>query len=195
MKQLSQTYNKAFFEWHRPLKEDYLRIGKYLADYRNEFNYGYGDVLDIGCGNGYFLEGFPTHVYTVGVESSHCCIPEAHSRSRIRLMDASMPFFFNELFHLVICTEVGEHLPPESADTLVNNIYNHARRDVFFSAATPGQGGHDHLNEQPHSYWIEKFSERGFTVDEKRTKEIREFAATTALSWIRDNAIMFTRVG
>ena len=194
MTKLTDTYNKAFFEWHRPLKEDYLRIGRYLMTTWDDQSYR--SILDIGCGNGYFLEAFPSHTDRIGIEASPHCLPEAHRdiRRRILLLDASIQFILGCQYELVICTEVGEHLPEVASDTLVNNITNHAHYMVFFSAATPGQGGHDHLNEQPHEYWIEKFSERGFTVDEKRTKEIREFAATTALSWIRDNAIMFTRV-
>lgn len=201
MTKLSTVYDKAFFEWHRPLKDDYIKIAKELASYRPAKGYYY--ALDIGCGNGYYLEGLPascynetTRAYKAGVDGSPHCLKEMQEQLRysFRLLDVSKHFLLGDRFDLVICSEVGEHLPEECADTLADNIYNHAQTDVFFSAATPGQGGHDHLNEQPHSYWVEKFKERGFVVDEERTKKIREFAATTQLSWIRDNAIIFTRL-
>jgi hypothetical protein len=34
-----------------------------------------------------------------------------------------------------------------------------------FTAAHPGQGGTDHVNEQPATYWIAKFAKRGFSSD------------------------------
>ena len=189
MTKLTEIYDKKFFEWHRPLREDYRKITQYL---NHHLEGRHLSILDIGCGNAYFLEAFPSFTLKFGIEGSHHCLPEVdkHIKSRIRILDVSVPFFVDNVFDLVICTEVAEHLPVEAADTLINNIFNHAGRDVFFSAATPGQGGHHHLNEQPHEYWIEKFKDRGFAVDEDRTKRVREFAATTQLSWIRDNAII-----
>jgi hypothetical protein len=60
-----------------------------------------------------------------------------------------------------MCVEVGEHLPEDKADVLVDTAVRHARKAVIWSAATPGQGGHEHINEQPHEYWVEKFAQRG----------------------------------
>jgi hypothetical protein len=40
---------------------------------------------------------------------------------------------------------------------------------IVFTAAPPGQGGTDHVNEQPPSYWIAKFSVRGFAYDVERS--------------------------
>lgn len=191
MSELSKIYDKAFFEWHRPLRADYLKIGTMLM-----LSKDYSSVLDIGCGNGYFLEAFGSQVLVRGIEGSHHCLNEIRAQGvwpgKVSILDVTIPFVLFEKFSLVICTEVGEHLEERHADTLVNNISNHAFMDVFFSAATPGQGGHHHLNEQPHSYWIEKFTERGYVVNDEMTSKIRECAKGTALSWIRDNAIMFT---
>jgi len=48
--------------------------------------------------------------------------------------------------------EVAEHLEPSSAGTIVQSLVSLS--DVFlFSAAFPGQGRTNHINEQPHSYW------------------------------------------
>ena len=38
---------------------------------------------------------------------------------------------------------------------------------IVFTAATPGQGGDDHINEQLHSYWVAKFQAAGFAYDER----------------------------
>jgi hypothetical protein len=49
----------------------------------------------------------------------------------------------------VICTEVAEHLLAEHADALIENIDRAAAEWVFFTAATLGQRGFGHVNEQP----------------------------------------------
>ena len=64
-------------------------------------------------------------------------------------------------YELAVCLEVAEHLNASSADNLILQLTNLADR-VLFSAAIPGQGGLHHINEQPPSYWQEKFSRFGF---------------------------------
>ena len=59
--------------------------------------------------------------------------------------------------------EVAEHLPPDSADALVESLTRLAPF-VLFSAAIPLQGGWHHINEQWPEYWAEKFLARGFVA-------------------------------
>jgi len=74
----------------------------------------------------------------------------------------------------VVCTEVAEHVKPEFADSLVQQLTSLANQ-VVFSAAVPGQGGGvDHVNEQPNSYWITRFAESGYVYLGEATKARRE---------------------
>ena len=57
--------------------------------------------------------------------------------------------------------EVAEHLPESSSDFLVKSLITHSDL-ILFSAAIPGQGGQNHLNEQWPEYWERKFSKHGF---------------------------------
>ena len=61
---------------------------------------------------------------------------------------------------------------------------------VLFSAAHPGQGGDDHINEQPQSYWVSKFASRGY-----EKIEIREIFKNDLKieSWYRDNMVLFVK--
>ncbi len=59
-------------------------------------------------------------------------------------------------------TEVAEHLPEALADYFVGLLASIAPV-VVLTAAPPGQGGHDHVNEQPPDYWIVKFERLGYT--------------------------------
>jgi trans-aconitate methyltransferase len=69
---------------------------------------------------------------------------------------------------LIWCREVAEHLPPEHAERLVENIACNCRV-AYFTAAPPGQVGHQHVNPQPRQFWIDLFWAHGFDLDEDLT--------------------------
>ncbi len=62
---------------------------------------------------------------------------------------------------MAVCLEVGEHLPATAAPGLVQAL-TEAAPVVLFSAALPGQGGANHINEQWSWYWEELFAGQGF---------------------------------
>jgi hypothetical protein len=64
-------------------------------------------------------------------------------------------------FQIAISMEVAEHLTPSRATSFVEDIV--ASSDaVLFSAAIPGQGGDNHINEQWQSYWVQNFAAVGY---------------------------------
>jgi len=66
-------------------------------------------------------------------------------------------------YDLAISTEVAEHVEDANADTFIETLVN-ASDVIVFSAAVPGQGGTNHVNEQWPQYWIDKFSAHDFIV-------------------------------
>ncbi|MDA8377721.1 MAG: class I SAM-dependent methyltransferase [Planctomycetia bacterium] len=132
-------------------------------------------VIDVGCGSGAFLLEFKRLGASVlGLERATAALEVLRSRGIDYLdLDLSKSAPAIPRADLVISTEVAEHLPPESADKFVAFIASAAPL-VVFTAATPGQGGTDHLNEQPAEYWVEKFGSLGFSLDEGRTRVMRE---------------------
>jgi len=68
---------------------------------------------------------------------------------------------------------VFEHIEPEYADALLDNLCLLSRRHLI-SAAPPGQKGHFHVNCQPMSYWEEKYARRGYTPRQPVVDAIRE---------------------
>ena len=90
-------------------------------------------------------------------------------------------------FDLVFCFEVAEHMPPFLGDKLIHFIAS-LKTPVLFSAAHVGQGGTGHVNEQPDTYWIERFVKLGFRFDPELTRRLRqEFSGRGAASWFRTN--------
>jgi hypothetical protein len=102
--------------------------------------------------------------------------------------DLTTPLYLGRAFNLVLCLEVGEHLPEASADTLVDNIVYHGG-DIVFSAAVPGQEGVGHINCQPHEYWHAKFAEHGYEMRDV----IRPLIAhdQRVSPWYRNNMFLY----
>jgi hypothetical protein len=94
---------------------------------------------------------------------------------------------------LVVCTEVAEHLGQREGNRLVRVIAASAVKWVFFTAATPGQGGHHHVNEQPHEYWRRKFERNGMSLDNIKTHMARRILGERmpAMNWIPKNVMVF----
>lgn len=123
-----------------------------------------GSVLDVGCGTATWLAvcadlGVTDFIGIDGtyVDTKSLMIPQ----SKFLATDLREPFDLNRKFDLIICLEVAEHLPTKSATILVQNLVKHGN-EILFSAAIPGQGGQNHLNEQWPEYWQSLFLKHGY---------------------------------
>ena len=126
-------------------------------------------VLDVGCGTGALLARLKSRgVETVGLELAEAAIRMCRSRGLdVQQFDLEKDQFAESRhFDVVVSTEVAEHLPESCADRYVDLLCG-AASTVVFTAAPPGQGGTDHINEQPSAYWIDKFKARGFRFEEE----------------------------
>jgi hypothetical protein len=123
-------------------------------------------VIDIGCGLGNWLHVLKQSGCSevLGVDGSNV------DRSKLVINDnefivhdLTQPLALSKKFDLCICLEVAEHLPQSCADTLIQSLVCCADT-ILFSAALPLQGGQNHVNEQPFSYWVSKFNSKGYKV-------------------------------
>ncbi|MEO8577410.1 MAG: class I SAM-dependent methyltransferase [Gemmatimonadales bacterium] len=153
-------------------------------------------VVDIGCGSGALLAALAARgVETIGLEYADAARDVARGRNvDARPFDVRFDTFDPSIgsFDVACCTEVAEHLPAKYADRLVDTLAS-AGRTVVFTAATPGQGGTDHVNEQPNEYWIERFLKRGYSYDESLTRRWREDWKTAGIAdWYWKNVMVFS---
>lgn len=121
-------------------------------------------IVDLGCGWGGWLAaaGELGVANLVGIDGEWVKHADLIDPS-IRLIthDLEKPLALNETFDLAISLEVAEHLSPDRARSFVRELCAAAKR-VVFSAAIPGQGGTNHINEQWQDYWAQLFGEEGF---------------------------------
>ena len=123
-------------------------------------------VLDVGCGLGTWLKVCKD----LGVEEILGIDGEYVEPSKITIphdcflqKDLCELTFSDRKYDLTICLEVAEHLPQKNAQQFVEFLAS-SSETILFSAAVPYQGGQGHINEQPLSYWLEKFKVLGFTA-------------------------------
>ena len=121
-------------------------------------------VVDVGCGIGTFLSVFLENDVTdlLGLDGPWVDRNKLHIDRQFFLeADLADPPSIERTFDIALCLEVAEHLKPEDADKLVAFLCA-LSRTIVFSAALPGQGGTNHLNEQLAEYWQEKFQQNGY---------------------------------
>jgi hypothetical protein len=102
--------------------------------------------------------------------------------------DLTKPFPVRRRFDLAISLEVAEHLPEKAANNFVKSLTRLAPV-VLFSAAAPGQGGVDHINEQWPDYWAERFERQGYRPYDFLRRKI--WNDRSIKPWYRQNLIIF----
>jgi SAM-dependent methyltransferase len=156
---------------------------------------GIRSVADFGCGSGTWLAEFLI-----------CGVPRVSGldfgdgtrkylfipRETFRVADLSQPVRDVPPHDLVMSVEVAEHLPESSARSFVRSLTSVADL-VTFSAATPLQGGHNHLNERWPSYWIRLFRDAGFRCHDVLRPIL--WNDRRVEWWYRQNLLLFVKDG
>lgn len=152
-------------------------------------------VVDIGCGDGGWLAVARTAGIADILGLDGPWIDEAALKIPLvnfQRTPLDQRVDFGRRFDLAICVEVAEHLPPERGVSLVEDLTRLAPL-VLFSAAVPGQGGTEHLNEQWPAYWAALFTERGFrAIDIFR---IRLWDDPSVAFWYKQNLLLYADAG
>lgn len=115
-------------------------------------------VVDYGCGSGAWLNVFEHYGREIkgfdfgqGVKENLFISQDKYER-----MDLTSDWNKEREYDLALCLEVAEHIPENHSTKLIEILVSSAPL-ILFSAAIPGQGGVNHINEQYPSYWIKKF--------------------------------------
>lgn len=129
-------------------------------------------MFDVGCGTGeamrwwrdagcgaYGLDGIPYNIKQAS-EYGGCILADLTTRGvRLKGID------------LVWCSEVVEHIDRPHLLNLLATIC--CGKYLAMTFATPGQGGHHHVNEQPEAYWVDVLRAYGMVPMASLARESR----------------------
>ena len=188
---LTEFYDASFYEGQVATSLQSARI--YLG-YLWQFLQP-ASVLDVGCGRGAWLKA----CHELGSRSLLGFDGDWNSQSAMidsavefQSIDLNKPFSVPGKVDLAITLEVAEHLSPSTAPQFVKCI-TAASDVVLFSAAYSKQGGTNHINEQPHSYWARRFADHDFASFDLFRPVY--WGHKEVCFWYRQNAFLYVRRG
>ena len=150
--------------------------------------------LDVGCGTGAMANmAHRLGIEAVGVDR----IGPLHGEEWLRRHDLRDPLDLGQRFALVTSLEVAEHIPSEHDATFCDSVARHVADGglLVFTAAHPGQGGEEHVNCRPASYWRTMFHDRGLSwsrEDSLRLALVWSWLGSPCY-WLAANVQVFTR--
>lgn len=133
-------------------------------------------AIDFGAGLGTWLAALEKKGIKDYVGIEHPEVDLTHyvaNREKLIRCSLSEKINLGRSFDTAICLEVAEHIQSEYSDHLVEIITKHSS-SVLWSAAIPGQGGINHINEQWPFYWQSKFRKKGYYFHDTIRSRIQE---------------------
>ena len=153
--------------------------------------YSPSSIADLGCGTGAYCRFF---------NESGCKIVHGYEGTKdisqiglykdIMVLDLTKKRYSDLKYDLVICLEVGEHIPKKYEDVMIWNICQFVDKYLILSWAIPKQGGLGHFNEQPNDHVIEKLAEKGLFLDADKSNLLRE---NSTLKWFKSTVMAYER--
>jgi Methyltransferase domain len=148
-------------------------------------------VVDVGCGRGTWLSVWSAAGVTdvLGLDGAYvdqtrlAILPDSFQTA-----DLTTAWSVARRFDLAQSLEVAEHLPAAAGPTFVEHLCGLADV-VVFSAAQPGQGGENHINERPVSYWADLFRSHGYVAFDCIRPAMRTNDAIAP--WYRYNTVVY----
>jgi SAM-dependent methyltransferase len=149
-------------------------------------------VVDFGCGQCAWLSVWQqTGAAVTGVDGPY--VDRRHlaiDPDDFQAADLAQPIDLHQQFDLVQSLEVAEHLPASRAEGFIDALVAHGSC-ILFSAAVPGQGGENHINERPLGYWRMLFRARGYVaIDYLRPLVCGD---ANIMPWYRYNILLYVR--
>lgn len=152
-------------------------------------------VADVGCGRGAWLKAFKEQgaKQLIGFDgdwNNQKNMIEESIRFIPCDLNQSIVIANGEKVDLAISVEVAEHLPPSSAGKFVESLVGISDM-VLFGAAFTGQGGINHINEQPSTYWAALFASHNYVPFDIFRPYV--WGNSRVQAWYQQNTFLYVR--
>lgn len=146
-------------------------------------------VTDLGAGVGQYGRWLAREGWSGRYEAYDGAINvDAFTEGYVQWADLTIPLRGAES-DWVMCLEVGEHIPAEFEEVVLDNVANNARCGALVSWGVPNQGGHGHVNNRPNEWVVDRLRRRGFSYREEASHAIRRRAQ---YDWFKKTTMLFT---
>jgi hypothetical protein len=192
MDDISSIYNEWFFE---EVKKSEMASSLNFANIVQK-HLKFKSIIDVGCGSAIYLKAFNELKYddVIGYDGSEFAVITSLLPDKTFVYDLRKPLILERKYDLAICIEVAEHIEEIHAKTLVDSLCR-SSDIILFTAATIGQGGYGHINEQNHEYWIELFKQKEFKYNKKLSDTMRkEMYDCDVVWWIPKNLMIYKQI-
>lgn len=161
------------------------KLAKWLAGFLPKLP----QVLDFGCGNGYYMgyleqSGFKT----IGIDGNDSIEVLCTDFRKFDLADK----IDLDIKGSVISFETMEHIPKENELIAFENLINHCDNICIISWASVGQPGIGHINCQNKEYVINLMANKAFILCEEATTDARKNVDKNC-DWFERNILIFER--
>lgn len=145
-------------------------------------------IVDLGCGDGKYCKIWKDMgcKNVQGYEGNKKCV----NNSTIKFMDLTKDNDIQEKYDLLVCLEVGEHIPHQYENIFIDNILSFAEKNIVLSWAVPGQKGKGHVNCKKNEEVISIFCGLGFYYNAYISEYLRK---NSKLKWFKNTIMNFWR--
>lgn len=144
-------------------------------------------VLDIGCGLGHASHYFHTMgLQVIAVDGLRENVRQSIYPSVMVDLSKSGVYCNVDLVH---CQEVVEHVDEKHLENVLSSLA--CGKIILMTSATPGQGGHHHVNEQPLQYWVDHLKRYRCEVLPEDTRRVRRLAQTDGALYLAQTGLLF----
>lgn len=132
-------------------------------------------IIDIGAGMGVYVDALRSLGYVAngidGTRKIESITKGLVKRANLISEVDCAPFFHSAQWGLF--SDVGEHVPPEHEDVLLDNVSRMPTDGLIVNWGSVGQRGRGHVNCHSSAYVANRFALRGWLVDEGLTTKLR----------------------
>jgi hypothetical protein len=142
--------------------------------------------VDIGCGNGaYTMAIRAAGINCIGFDGSPLTYELTNGLCKVADFSFSVDI---GKYDIVLCLEVGEHIPKEYEQTFINNLCRASKRIIILSWAIEGQPGTGHVNTRNNDYIIDQMRMRGFMYCAESSQHLKDLST---LPWFKNTILIF----